>query len=257
MERRVSGCEQKIRRGAALPLSRRLARFLQPQVVDVECRQPKGSPVVELLASLSRKGSRSALVALATLAALTGLLHSPGAAHEAAQADKVVFVLFSQGNQSTSMSGSTQDLRRAKALRAGDEALLYVREGGAAYVIRDAAVLRQAKAILQPQEALGARQGELGSRQAALGHRQAELGAEQARFGAQQARATHAQAVAIARRQEAVGRQQHALGQQQNALGKQQSALGREQERLHHEAQGKFRNLLAEALRRGVAKRVN
>jgi hypothetical protein len=194
-------------------------------------------------------------IALAGLAALCALAISAPPA--ASAGDRASYVLFTPGSDSTSMSGSMDDLRRARALRAGSEALLYMREGAAAYVIRDPATLRQAKAIFEPQEALGARQSELGSRQAALGARQAELGAEQARIGSRQAEATPGEAAELAAQQGELGRRQGELGEQQAALGEQQDVLGREQDRLGRIANDKLQALLADALRRGLAQRVN
>lgn len=190
---------------------------------------------------------------LALAAAFCGLLgQAPAAA-----ADRASYVLFDAGSSSISMSGSTEDLRRARALRSGSEALLYVRQGDSAYVVRDPATLRRAEAIFEPQQAMGARQAELGSRQAELGSRQAALGAQQARLGARQAGASPARAAELGREQAALGRRQDELGRQQNALGEQQSALGREQSRLGREAEVKFQALLADALRSGVARRVD
>jgi bla regulator protein BlaR1 len=214
--------------------------------------------VIQPLATLSRQCRRVALAVLPALAGLALLAHSPAATAGGAQsADRTSYVLLSEGSRSSTMSGSTDDLRRAHALRRGQEALLYVRHGGAAYVIRDAATLRRAEEIFEPQRRLGARQAELGSRQAALGSRQAALGAQQARLGAQQANATPRRAVELGREQTELGRRQNELGLQQDALGRQQSALGQEQDRLGREADAQFRTLLAEALRSGVAQRVD
>jgi hypothetical protein len=199
---------------------------------------------------LARNGRKLILAGLAAVVAFTLV-------PAAAAADATSYVLFSQGNNSTSMSGTTEDIERARELRAGTEALLYVRTGGAAYVIRDPATLRQARAIFAPQEALGARQAELGSRQAELGARQAMLGAEQAKLGARQAQATPREAAALGEQQAALGDKQGALGEQQAALGRQQDELGRQQSKLAEQAHEKFRALVADALRRGVAQRVN
>jgi hypothetical protein len=195
---------------------------------------------------------------LALLTALSGLfLLIQPAAGSAQPSDRTSYVLLSPGSTSSTMSGSTEDLQRARALRNGREGLLYVRQDGAAYVIRDAATLRRAEAIFAPQRAMGARQAELGSRQAALGSRQAALGAQQARIGSRQANARPRQQLVLGRQQAELGRQQDALGRQQDALGRQQSALGHEQSRLAREADAKFRDLLADALRNGVAQRIN
>lgn len=210
--------------------------------------------MIEPLALLPRAARRLLLAATAAICGLFALTGLPAAA---ADKDRTSYVLLSEDSRSATMSGSTDDLRRARALQAGRESLLYVRQGGSAYVIRDAATLRRAHAIFEPQEAMGARQAELGSRQAALGSRQAALGAQQARLGAQQANAAPGRAVELGRQQAALGRRQDDLGRQQNALGTQQGALGREQARLAREAEVKFGALLADAMRSGLAQRVD
>lgn len=214
--------------------------------------------MIQPLAALSYKCRRFALAVLASLSGLAMLVSLPAVAGSSVQpADRTSYILFTQGSRSTTMSGSTEDLGRARAVRVGLEGLLYVRQGGAAYVIRDSATLRRAEAIFEPQNRLGGRQAELGSRQAELGKRQATLGAEQARLGLRQAGATPRQQNELGRQQDELGRRQNALGQQQGVLGRQQSVLGREQARLAREADARFRALVAEALQRGVARRVD
>lgn len=194
-------------------------------------------------------------IALAALGAVSALTMSLPAA--ALAADRTSYVLFSPGSDSISMSGSTDDIRRARALRAGKESMLYVRQDGASYVIRDPKTLQAAGALFEPQEALGAQQAELGSRQAALGSRQAALGAEQARLGARQANATPAEQADLGRQQDDLGRRQDELGRQQNELGQQQDALGREQDRVARIAEEKLQGLVEDAIRRGLARRVD
>jgi hypothetical protein len=225
------------------------------QDISVSCHDRKGRYVIDSFAMLALNCRRVALAALAALCAALAL--QPAAAGPGEAEGRTSYVLLTAGSESSTMSGSTADLRRARALRAGREGLLYVRQGGAAYVIRDPATLRRAEAIFEPQQALGERQAELGSRQAALGSRQAALGAQQARLGARQAAASPKQADALARQQLELGRQQDALGARQEALGRQQETLGREQERLGHAAQGELRALVEDAIRRGVAQRTD
>ncbi len=214
--------------------------------------------MIETFAIMSSKFRRIALPALAALCGLVMLIVTPAVAAGGAQSgERNSYVLLSQGSQSSTMSGSMDDLSRARALRRGREGLLYVRQGGVAYVIRDAATLRRAEEIFEPQQAMGARQGELGARQGALGSRQGALGAEQARLGARQASASPSRADALSRQQSELGRQQAELGRQQAELGRQQSALGREQDRLAREAQVRLRALVADAIQRGVAQRLN
>jgi len=194
-------------------------------------------------------------VALAGLTALSALAMSVAPA--TAANGQITYVLFSPGNDSISMSGSSDDIGRARSLRRGNEALLYVREGGATYVIRDPATLAQARALFRPQEELGERQGELGRRQGELGERQGQLGAEQGRLGALQANSPPREAAALAVQQGELGRRQGELGEQQGELGRQQGELGREQARLAHIAQEQLRGLVADAIRRGIAQRIN
>lgn len=182
-----------------------------------------------------------------------------GSAPAAAEGDgrRSAYVFFSSGGSGSAiMSGNTDDYREAQALRSGQEPLLFVRQDGAAYIIRDAATLRRGEQIFAPQRALGARQGALGARQGELGRRQAALGAEQARLGGRMADDPH-RARALGRQRAALGRQQAALGAQQSELGEQQSALGREQTRVAIQARAELRLLVNEAIRRGVAQRVD
>jgi hypothetical protein len=200
-------------------------------------------------------------IGLAALLALAGVAAAPVPGATTAQPDQWLnsasYVLFEPGSRGSTMSGSMEDVRRARSLRVGSEGLLYVRHGGAGYVIRDAATLRQARSIFEPQEALGTRQAQLGSRQAALGERQARLGAEQARLGLQQATSSPQRSDELDRQQEALGREQDKLGREQEVLGREQAKLGGQHERLARIADAKFRALLADALRRGVARRVH
>jgi hypothetical protein len=197
------------------------------------------------LAFLPRTCRRLAFAALAAASPLLLFpVHTPaGAAAGSEAGGRTAYVLFSAGDRGSTMSGSTEDFSRARALRVGSEAMLFVRRGGADYVIRDAATLRRAAAIFEPQQALGRKQGE-------LGRRQGELGREQGRLGRLQAEAS-------SRQQSELGRQQSALGARQAALGREQAALGRQQARLAVEANAKLRALLAEAIARGAARRVD
>ena len=171
--------------------------------------------------------------------------------------NRTSYVLMTGDEHHSMMSGSTDDYNRARSLRSGNAPLLYVRQDGAAYVIRDAATLGRATAIMKPQQELGRRQGELGRQQGALGRQQGALGAEQGRLGAMMAMSTPRQMHELGRQQGELGRRQGALGAQQAALGQRQAALGREQKRLAELAQPQFRALLEDAIRRGLAQRVD
>ena len=190
------------------------------------------------------------LLAIAPAAAVSADTVSTGST------DRLSYVLLTGNDGSTMMSGSSDDIRRARALRTGDAPLLYVRDHGVAYVIRDAAILRRAEEIMRPQRELGDRQGELGKQQGELGRRQGALGAEQGRLGAKMADARVRELGELGRQQGELGRQQAALGEQQAELGRHQAELGRQQARLAELAQPQFRALVTEALHRGLAQRV-
>lgn len=181
---------------------------------------------------------------------------APVPALQAQPADRPSYVLMT-GHGSSMMSGSSDDFRRAEALRSGGSGLLYVRAGGAAYVIRDAALLRRAEAIMAPQQELGRKQGVLGQQQGELGRQQGALGAQQGRLGAQMADARVRELGNFGRQQGELGKQQAALGARQAALGQRQAELGREQKRLAELAQPQFRALVQEAIQRGLALRVD
>jgi bla regulator protein BlaR1 len=175
----------------------------------------------------------------------------------AAPADRLSYVLFTGKDGSSISSGWTNDFRHARSYHTGNGPLLYVRDNGIGYVIRDPAILRRAEAIMKPQQELGRRQGELGRQQGELGRRQGALGREQGRLGRMMADARVRELGELGRQQGELGRQQGALGAQQAALGRRQAALGREQARLAELAKPQFRALVAEAIRRGVAQRVD
>ena len=182
---------------------------------------------------------------------------APVQALRAESSDRLSYVLLSDHGDNSMVSGSTDDLRLARSYRAGEAPLLYVRQDGVAYVIRDAGFLSRAEAIVAPQRELGDRQGELGHQQGELGRQQGKLGQEQARLGRMMADATPRQMGELGRQQGDLGRKQSALGEQQGELGRRQGELGREQARLAKAATPQFRALVTEAIQRGVAQRVN
>lgn len=191
------------------------------------------------------------------LLAIAPAQYASAEAANTASADRFSYVLMRDGGSDSMMSGSSDDFHRAQAYRAGKAGLLYVRDGGAAYVIRDPAMLRRAETIMQPQRELGQRQGALGRQQGELGGRQGALGAEQGRIGRLMANSTPAQMHELGRQQGELGRRQSALGAQQAAHGRQQSALGHEQSRQAELARPQFRALVTDAIRRGLAQRVD
>ena len=182
---------------------------------------------------------------------------APVQALHAGSADRLSYVLYS-GNDGSSMgSGHSDDWHRASAYRSGNAPMLYVRDNGDAYVIRDPAILQRVQAIMAPQQELGRRQGALGKQQGELGRRQGVLGREQGRLGSLMANARVREMGDLGAQQAALGARQAELGEKQAALGARQAELGREQVRIAELAKPLVRALVAEAIRRGVAQRVH
>ena len=102
------------------------------------------------------------------------------------------YVLFLDGNH-TNMSGSMRDIETAGRHRRNGERLLWFRQAGREYVVRDPSVIDQVLNLWAPvnvigeqQGKVGSRQGELGARQGAIGVRQGQVGVEQGVIGAKQ-----------------------------------------------------------------------
>lgn len=186
----------------------------------------------------------------------------------------------------TTMSGSTEDLRRVRAMRgriSGD--YIWFRRDGKAFLIRDAGILKAAAKLLEPQHELGRQQDELGRQQGELGELQAKLGEKQGgvrttpaeldreieklkeklrgagtaeELGDVQAMLADLQAK-IADKQSHVGDQQAKLGEEQAKLGERQAELGEKQAKLGEEqakraeeAQRELRKLFDEAFKKGL-----
>ena len=75
------------------------------------------------------------------------------------------------GNEVT-MAGRSDDIVTARKQQQGNAPVLWVRQDGQQYVVRDPDTLKRIKAAHAPMEALGAQQGKLGEAQGALGERQ-------------------------------------------------------------------------------------
>lgn len=82
------------------------------------------------------------LLELAVIAALGVTGASPAFAE-----DRPNYVYLERGNERARMSGDLRDMDRAKRFQHGNERILWFRDGGQEYVIRDADTLRQADAL--------------------------------------------------------------------------------------------------------------
>jgi bla regulator protein BlaR1 len=182
------------------------------------------------------------------------------------------WVILYGDSDSVTMSGDTDELQKVKRLR-GDskDGLLWFRQDGKEYVVRDQSLIKRAQGLFEAQAKLGARQGELGARQGALGGKQGALGAQQGALGAQLGtlaaerarrgddgndRDLEKRGKELDRKMDELGRQQEELGRQQEVLGRQQEELGRQQEELGQKAEKELHSLMGEAIRNGVAQEV-
>ena len=204
--------------------------------------------------------------------------------------DEQRFVIVSGNSDRFTMSGTSEDARHAERLKKripGD--FIWFQRDEKSYIIHDQATVDRARQLWAPQEELGRKQAELGKQQEALGKQQQELGARmqqvrvkvpdmtaeldklkaelqqlgpdasmeqigkiQARIGELQARFGELQAHA-GDDQGKLGTEMGALGEQQGKLGEQQGELGRQQAELAQKASRAMKQLLDDAIRKGLA----
>ena len=208
----------------------------------------------------------------------------PAPAARAVAAEPELNYVYFQDDNRTAMSGDTNDIARAKRLRQGKEALLWFRDAGQDYLVRDPAVLKQVDALWRPVRELGEAQGKLGSQMGELGRRQGAYGAQQGVIGTRQGalaireaaldmRSSHeqltpAEAAAIDQQRAELRRQQKALGKEMRAFKKpmreledQMAALSREMDAMSqrmeaasHKADAELRGTIRQAIASGAAK---
>jgi len=204
--------------------------------------------------------------------------------------DEQRFVIVSGKTDALTMSGSEEDARHVEKLRKtipGD--FIWFQRDEKSYIIRDQATIDRARKLWAPQEELGRKQEELGKQQEALGKQQEELGAKmeqvhvnvpdmtaeldklkaelkklssgatmeqvgeiQSEIGELQSRIGEIQSRA-GDQQGKVGELMGALGEKQGKLGEQQGELGRRQAELAQEASQQMKQLLDEAIAKGIA----
>jgi bla regulator protein BlaR1 len=231
---------------------------------------------------------------LAALAALAlGGTSRDAAAHprnggdpDAARREPELNYIYFRDGDHVSMSGDTRDVERARRHRHGNEALLWFRDGGQEFVLRDTALLKQLDVVWKPVEELGEAQGKLGGQQGEIGRQIGELGAQQGLLGtrqgtlsvreatlsiregseklsdddraqiARQRRELRNQARALERQMRALERPMKELGERMNALGREMDALGRKMNVASRKAETELRGMLRRAVTSGTAKPV-
>ncbi len=200
------------------------------------------------------------------------------------------FVIVTGKSDALTMSGSTDDARHVEKLRksiAGD--FIWFQRDEKSYIIRDQATIDRARKFWAPQEEIGKKQEELGKQQEALGKQQEELGAKmeqihvnvpdmtaeldklkvelkklgagatteqvgevQSEIGELQSKIGDIQSQA-GEQQSKLGEQMGALGEKQGKLGEEQGKLGEQQGQLAREASRQMKELLDEAIAKGIA----
>ena len=204
--------------------------------------------------------------------------------------DEDRFVIVSGKTDSFTMSGSSQDAHHVEKLRKkiqGD--FIWFQRDEKSYVIRDQALVDRAKAFWAPQEEIGKKQEALGKQQEALGKQQEQIAAKmqairvnvpdmtaeleklkaelnqlgsgasveqvghiQSEIGELQSKMGNLQSHA-GDQQGKIGEEMGALGEKQGKLGELQGELGRQQGELWHEASRQMKQLLDEAIAKGLA----
>jgi bla regulator protein blaR1 len=199
------------------------------------------------------------------------------------------FVIVS--GDSPIVSGNTEDVEHATGLRSkinGD--FIWFQHDEKSYIIRDQALVNQAKAIFKPEEDLGEKQRALGKQQQALGDQQRALGDKmrdvhvtipdltpdmqkleaqmkqlstsggtqqqigdlQRQMGELMRRMGDSQSQA-GEQQRQIGEQMRQLGDQQRTLGDQQRDLGHQQRDAVQQALPQMKQLLDDAVAKGTA----
>ena len=156
------------------------------------------------------------------------------------------------GNEVT-MAGRSDDIVTARKQQQGNAPVLWVRQDGQQYVVRDPDTLKRIKAAHAPMEALGAQQGKLGVQMSAIATEQA---AAAMRGGEGRQVELDRKMEALAREQEALAKRQEALARQQEPLARQQEALARQQAAAVVRMQRDVDRLVGEAIRSGKAQRL-
>jgi len=200
------------------------------------------------------------------------------------------FALFD--GDSATINGSDSDLAVIKRLHENNPSMLWFRRGDKAYLIRDRIMLERAKATFQPVIALAREQGRLAEKQGALAGQQAGWAARDAAIAQEQAVLAQRQAQLAAREAAADKRthdaeqrntaaerrslelaqarleqrsaameaelhsRQKAIDAQQAEFEKQQQAMEKRQHEMSTQADRDMRNLLDEALAKGLAQPV-
>jgi beta-lactamase regulating signal transducer with metallopeptidase domain len=219
-----------------------------------------------------------------------GSSYSKGFAYAYGFDDNQRFVIVAGNSDSFTMSGDSEDIAHVKELRKKIQGeFIWFRHDEKSYIIRDQAMIDQARQFWAPQEELGKKQEELGKQQEVLGKQQEELGKKmeqvrvnvpdmtaeldklkaelkklseggtqeqlgdlQSEIGDLQGKLGELQSQA-GEKQSELGEKMGELGRQQGRLGEEQGRLGERQGELARRASQQMNELLKGALSNGKA----
>ena len=220
----------------------------------------------------------------------SGSSHGVGFSYHYGYDDDQRFVIVSGKTDSLTMSGTSEDARHVEKLRKSIQGdFIWFERDEKPYIIRDQATIDRARKFWEPEEELGKKQEALGAQQEALGRQQEELGAKmeqvqvnvpdmtaeldklkaklqklgshatmeqvgdlQSEIGELQSKIGEIQAQA-GEQQSKLGEEQGALGEKQGKLGEEQGKLGEQQAELARKATLQMKQLLDEAITKGIA----
>jgi len=189
-------------------------------------------------------------------------------------------------DKTTSMSGKLSDIDRARRFKQPNERIMWFRDGGREYVIRDPATLKEIEVIWRPVKEIGDAQGKLGKQMGELGRKMGELGSQQGLLGTRQGTMSTRQATLsmresnrslsdaqradLARQRGVLQDQMRALEQQMRALeapmkelearmqplNREMEVFSKKMEPAARKAKGELRALFQRTIASGIAKPV-
>ena len=137
-------------------------------------------------------------------------------------------------------------------LDAQDGPALWFAIDGRSYVVRDPALIAQARGIVRPMAELGAKQGDLGRQQGELGRAQGRLGRRQGELGRRLGSLAASAAWSGESRSDRA--ELRRLEDEMEDLARRQEELGRKQAAASKKANGALRRLADRALEAGKAR---
>jgi hypothetical protein len=161
--------------------------------------------------------------------------------HSADGAYALVRASYKDGTNIGGDSADWKEIEAAKRSIGGD--FLWFRDGGKAWVVRDAQVLAKAKAAWAPVDRLGEQMDVHGKEMDQHGKKMDALGKEMDN-------AAHEKRFES---MEEIGRRMEQAGKPMHALGKKMEVLGKQMERESHTAEATMRELIRDAKARGLA----